>query len=103
MRSPPHFLQAAVPADGRARGGCRPAWNLPILLLRNRTSTPTREAPIRTLGIGLIALAAIVASVSVARHRGGEQGFLEPEPGRAPAPAPAAPRVDLDAIRSAGL
>ncbi|HET7322000.1 MAG TPA: hypothetical protein VFI96_05870 [Longimicrobiaceae bacterium] len=55
--------------------------------------------------MGLIVVAAVAASLSVARHRGEERGVLEPEPapGRIPAPTPPPPRVDLDAIRSAGL
>jgi hypothetical protein len=59
-----------------------------------------REVPIRTLGVSLVAIAAIVASLAIVRQRSEE---TQPEP---PAPnprTPAAVDLNLDAIRSAGF
>jgi len=59
---------------------------------------PTPEAPIRTLGVSLVAIAAIVASLTVVRQ-------LQDQPERTkekrPEISPAA--VDLDQLRNAGL
>jgi hypothetical protein len=59
---------------------------------------PAVEAPIRTLGVSLVAIAAVVASLTVVRQ-------LQEQPERAkdkrPEMSPAA--VDLDQLRSAGL
>ena len=56
------------------------------------------EAPIRTLGVSLVAIAAIVASLTVVRQ-------LQEQPERTkekrPESSPAA--VDLDQLRNAGL
>ena len=56
------------------------------------------EAPIRTLGVSLVAIAAVVASLTVVRQ-------LQEQPDRAkdkrPEISPAA--VDLDQLRNAGL
>jgi hypothetical protein len=63
-----------------------------------RPSYHQTEAPIRTLGVSLVAIAAIVASLTVARQ-------LQEQPERAkekrPEISPAA--VDLDQLRNAGL
>jgi len=58
------------------------------------------EGPIRTLGFGLIAIAALVASLTIVRQRN-EERSEEPQP--TPGRAPATPGLNLDAIRSAGL
>ena len=58
-------------------------------------------AALRTLGMGLVAAAAIAASVMIGRTR---QDRPEPnEPGVAPAGDAAPPLPSLDAIRAAGL
>jgi hypothetical protein len=55
---------------------------------------------IRTLGVSLVAIAAIVASLTIVKQRSEER---QPEP-EAPEPrTPAAVDLNLDAIRSAGL
>jgi hypothetical protein len=63
-------------------------------------STPLRpEVPIRALSISLVAVAAIVASVLVAR--------LRTDPRHAPIPGDGGEdvvlRIDLESIRAAGL
>jgi hypothetical protein len=60
-----------------------------------------REALIRTLGVGLIALAAIVASLTVVKQRQEEARPSEGE--KRPQHLPASPRVDLDQLRAAGM
>lgn len=65
-----------------------------------RTHTPSREARIRTLGVSLIAIAAIVASLTVAKQR---HETRAPEEEKGPQPAPAAARLDLDQLRAAGM
>lgn len=65
---------------------------------------PPREAPIRTLGVSLVAIAAVVASLTLVRNRSEERKH-EDDHGHEPA-YPAVPRdrnVDLDQLRSAGL
>jgi hypothetical protein len=57
-----------------------------------------QEAPIRTLGVSLVAIAAIVASLTVARQR---QEQPERAKEKRPENSPAA--VDLDQLRTAGL
>ena len=60
----------------------------------------SEEERIRTLGIGLVAIAAVMASLTIVRQRSEERHpELPPTPGR----APAAPDMNLDAIRTAGL
>ncbi len=67
---------------------------------RREHSDPRREVPIRTLGVSLVAIAAVVATLTVARQRSEERTAQpEPQPGRAPAANP----LDLDALRSAGM
>ena len=61
-------------------------------------STPRREALIRTLGVSLVAVAAIVASLAVVRQRQDEPVRVRE---RRSEPSPAA--VDLDQLRNAGL
>lgn len=65
------------------------------------THPPPREALIRTLGVGLIAIAAIVASLTVARQRQDDGRAAEGEKG--PQITPAAARLDLDQLRAAGM
>lgn len=57
--------------------------------------------PIRALGVSLVAIAAVVATLTVARQRS-EERATQPEPDSA-GRVPAAPPLDLDAIRSAGM
>ena len=58
------------------------------------------EDTIRTISVGLMALAAMMVSFSVARQRSEPRHEdIQPPSGRAHAPAP----VNLDAIRSAGF
>jgi hypothetical protein len=58
------------------------------------------EVFIRTLGVGLVAIAAVAASLTLARHRWDQ-------PQAPPSPAPEGPTTALDlnleAIRAAGL
>lgn len=60
-----------------------------------------REALIRTLGVGLIALAAIVASLTVVRQR--QEEAHPPEGEKRPQHTPASSRLDLDQLRAAGM
>jgi hypothetical protein len=57
-----------------------------------------QEDAIRTLGVSLVAIAAIAASINLARQRNEQRA---PEPRVTPGDAPAT--ANLDAIRSAGL
>jgi hypothetical protein len=60
-------------------------------------STSSREAPIRTLSVSLVAVAAIAASLLLTRSR--VQSELADPPHGEDQPA----RIKLDAIRAAGL
>ena len=60
----------------------------------------SQEEPIRTLGIGLVAIAAVMASLTIAWQRN-EARELEPQP--APGGEPITLGMNLDAIRTAGL
>lgn len=64
------------------------------------TPVPSREVLIRSLGIGLVAIAAVVVSISVARSRGDarREGVEPALTGTLPSD-----KLDLDALRSAGL
>lgn len=66
-----------------------------------RQGLSLREALIRTLGVGLIALAAIVASLTVVKQRQEEARPSEGE--KRPQNSPASSRVDLDQLRAAGM
>ena len=59
------------------------------------------EGPIRALGVSLVAIAAIVASLAVVRHRHDEDRRADTQP--SPERVPAAIDLDLDGIRAAGL
>jgi hypothetical protein len=60
----------------------------------------TREALIRTLGVSLVAIAAIVASLTVARQRQEVPSrFREKRPEH----SPAAVDLDLEQLRAAGF
>lgn len=59
------------------------------------------EAHIRTLGVSLIAIAAIVASLTVARQRQEEAPAAEGE--KRPQHSPTTSRLDLDQLRAAGM
>jgi hypothetical protein len=58
-----------------------------------------REALIRTLGVSLVAVVAIVASLAVVRQRQEEPVRVRERRGAEPSPA----AVDLDLLRKAGL
>lgn len=66
--------------------------------MRRRVPTRTAEALIRTLGVSLVAIAALVASLTLVRQQ-------KEEPGRdkekRPEHSPAA--VDLEQLRAAGF
>ena len=61
----------------------------------------TREVPIRSLAVGLLAVAAIAASLTLVRQRPEhrEVAPLAPVPDGRPSP----PELNLEAIRTAGL
>ena len=68
-------------------------------------STPTRRRPqpggaIRTLGIGLVAVAAVMVSLTFVRQR---NEVRRPDPQPTPGRAPVLSGTKLDAIRTAGL
>jgi len=60
----------------------------------------SQEELIRTLGIGLVAVAAVMVSMTFVRQRSEER---RPEPQPTPGRAPALVGMNLDAIRTAGL
>jgi hypothetical protein len=68
---------------------------------RRATHLRRREALIRTLGVSLIAIAAIVASLTVARQR--QEAALAPEGEKRPQHSPPPSRLDLDELRAAGM
>lgn len=68
---------------------------------RRATPPQLREARIRTLGVSLIAIAAIVASLTVVRQRQDVARLAEGEKG--PQITPATSRLDLDQLRAAGM
>ncbi|HEX5520224.1 MAG TPA: hypothetical protein VFX29_00960 [Longimicrobiaceae bacterium] len=53
------------------------------------------------MGVSLVAIAAIVASLAVVRHRAADERRADAAP--APQRTPAASGLDLDGIRAAGL
>ncbi|HEU0055375.1 MAG TPA: hypothetical protein VFQ39_19440 [Longimicrobium sp.] len=61
---------------------------------------PTREALIRTLGVSLVAIAAIVASLTIVRQR---QDEPVRDKGKRPEHSPAAVDLDLEQLRAAGF
>lgn len=61
---------------------------------------PPREAPIRTLGVSLIAVAAVVASLTIVRQRQ-EEPVRDKE--KRPQHSPAAVDLDLERLRAAGF
>ena len=63
-------------------------------------TTPTREALIRTLGVSLVAIAAIVASLTIVRQR---QDEPVRDKGKRPEHSPAAVDLDLEQLRAAGF
>jgi hypothetical protein len=63
--------------------------------------TSSWEALIRTLGVGLIAIAAIVASLTVVRQR--QEDARPPEGEKRPQHSPPSSRLDLDQLRAAGM
>jgi hypothetical protein len=68
--------------------------------LKTSDGVPSREELIRTLGIGLLAVAAVMASLTIVRQRNEER---HPEPQPTPGRAPVSAGINLDAIRTAGL
>ena len=73
---------------------------MPILKGTPLDGVLSQEEHIRTLGIGLVAVAAVMASLTIARQRS-EMRRAEPQP--TPGRAPALADMNLDAIRTAGL
>lgn len=69
--------------------------------VRPPQNSSLREALIRTLSVGLIALAAIVASLSVVKQR--QEDALPPEGEKRPQHLPASSSVNLDQLRAAGM
>ena len=68
-------------------------------LHRSAAPTPRLEALIRTLGVSLVAIAAVVASLTLVRQRPQER-----KPGEGMRLEPFSPAaVDLDQLRAAGL
>lgn len=65
-----------------------------------RVPPSTREALIRTLGVSLVAIAAIVASLTVARQR---QEMPTRFREKRPEHSPAAVDLDLEQLRAAGF
>jgi hypothetical protein len=65
-----------------------------------RVNHPTREALIRTLGVSLVAVAAIVASLTLVRQS--QQLPAQPRDKR-PEHSPAAVDLDLEQLRAAGF
>jgi hypothetical protein len=61
---------------------------------------PSQEENIRTLGIGLVAIAAVMVSLTLVKQRNEAR---QPEPEPTPGRAPATTGMNLDAIRTAGL
>jgi hypothetical protein len=77
------------------------AWNvLPRESSSQVPPTPTREVAIRTLGVSLVLVAAVAASLTLSRHRADPRALLA---GADPESSPAAVDLHLQAIRSAGL
>ena len=60
---------------------------------------PCREALIRTLGVSLVAVVALVASLAVVRQRQEDPVRVREKRGAEPSPV----AVDLDQLRNAGL
>lgn len=65
-----------------------------------RVPPSTREALIRTLGVSLVAVAAIVASLTLVRQR---QEIPAPHKDKRPEHSPAAVDLDLELLRAAGF
>lgn len=63
-------------------------------------STPAWETAIRTLGVSLVAIAAVAASLTIARQRVEQR---RPEPRAPDGNATLVVAPNLDAIRAAGL
>jgi hypothetical protein len=83
-----------------ARVGHRSCLHLACAPSRSRVSFQPQEAPIPTLKVGFIAIAAIIASLAVARQRQHEE---HPKSRTGPDRPPATESLDLDEIRTAGL
>lgn len=73
---------------------------MPHAQVRRSFFTPPREAPIRTLSVSLVAVAAILASLAFVRARHEDRRPI-PQPG--PETAHATAEIDLDGIRAAGF
>jgi hypothetical protein len=82
------------------------AQNLPKLKMDKVSPTHSSVQPvevaIRTLGVGLVAIAAVAASLTFAKYRG-EQRQQDPRLTSDDSSAPSVVDAELDAIRSAGL
>lgn len=74
---------------------------LPVTLrMERRSDPPTRRRLIRTLGVSLVAVAAIVASLTLARQR---QDIPVRDKGKRSEHSPAAVDLDLEQLRAAGF
>jgi hypothetical protein len=76
-------------------------FRLQVATGRRATTPMSWEALIRTLGVSLIAIAAVVASLTVARQRQDEA--RPPEEGKRPHLSPLHGSLDLDQLRAAGM
>ena len=82
----------------------RSARNLPVreqVAPERRATNLQMGGLIRTLGVSLIAIAAIVASLTVARQR--QEEAPAPEGEKRPQHSPTTSRLDLDQLRAAGM
>ena len=73
---------------------------MPILDSTPHDGVLSQEERIRALGIGLVAVAAVMASLTIVRQRNEER---RPEPQPTPGRPPVLADMNLDAIRTAGL
>ena len=86
-------------APGNPRATLKPGMEPADTQMRKHETAPQPGGRIRTLGISLVAVAALVVTMTLARQREERQPGPNPVPDRAPTPD----GLNLDAIRSAGL
>ncbi|CAN5351180.1 hypothetical protein BH23GEM4_BH23GEM4_13950 [soil metagenome] len=90
----------AGPVAATPKIGTNTAFRPPASAPLGASRKPQREEePIRTLGVSLVAVAAIVASLTVVRQRQEVRGDKEVRPG----PSPTTVDIDLDGLRAAGF
>lgn len=87
-------------AIGQAQLGMLPAETGDEKVTAFDVSPSTAEVAIRALGVSLVAIAAVVASLTIVRQRVDQRPA---EPGAAPDDARVAVDLNLEAIRSAGF